>query len=187
VLSTNDLGDVARTAVTDFAAASKRREWLHDVGRARPAMQAVAMLDSVMSVRGSSLTLKFASAGPHLMLVTIGDWPDASATGMLLDGWNEITPGQQAATGVAVHYNAPRSRPPQAILLLVPPNQAAGWDVFGVQTILAETADLAKMRMVRPSDVAGSFLPALYFADNLQSDTVATNFINSGFIVEVKQ
>ncbi len=43
------------------------------------------------------------------------------------------------------------------------------------------------MRMARPSDVHGSFLPALYFADNLQSDTVATNFITSGFVVEVKQ
>jgi hypothetical protein len=43
------------------------------------------------------------------------------------------------------------------------------------------------MRMVRPADVEGSFLPALYFADNLKSDTVATNFIKSGFIVEVKQ
>ena len=186
-LSTNDLGDVPRTTVTDFDATSKRREWLHDVGRVRPPMQAVAILDSVLSARGSSLTLKFASAGPHLMLVTIGDWPDASANGMLLDGWNEITPGLQEATGVAVHYNAPRSRPPQAILLLVPPNQAAGWDAFGVETILAETADLAKMRMVRPADVHGSFLPALYFADNLQSDTVTTNFIESGFFVEVKQ
>ena len=131
--------------------------------------------------------MKFAGAGPHLTLVTIGDWPDASVTGMLLDGWNEITPGLQAATGVAVHYNAPRSRPPQAILLLIPPNDAAGWDAFGVETILAETADLAKMRMVRPADVHGSFLPALYFADNLQSDTVTTNFIQSGYVVEVKQ
>ena len=186
-LSPGDLGDVARTPVTDFDVASKRREWLHDVGRVRPPMQAVAMLDAVLTARGSELTLKCASAGPHLTLLTIDDWPDASATGMLLDGWNEITPGLQAATGVAVHYNAPRSRPPQAVLLLVPPNEAAGWDVFGVETILAETTELAKMRMVRPSDVHGSFLPALYFADNLQSDTVATNFIKSGFVVEVKQ
>lgn len=186
-LSTDDLGDVTRTTITDFDAASRRREWLHDVGRVRQPMRAVAMLDAVLSARGSGLTLKFASAGPHLTLVTIGDWPDASATGMLLDGWNEITPGLQAATGVAVHYNAPRSRPPQAILLLVPPNQAAGWDVFGVETILAETADLAKMRMVQPAHVHGSFLPALYFADNLESETVSTNFIKSGFVVEVKQ
>jgi len=33
-LSPSDLGDVARTPVTDFGTASKRREWLHDVGRA---------------------------------------------------------------------------------------------------------------------------------------------------------
>jgi hypothetical protein len=185
-LSTDDLGDVTPTAITDFDAASKRRQWLHDVGRVRQPMQAVGMLDAVLTARGSGLTLKFASAGPHLTLVTIGDWPDASATGMLLDGWNEITPGLQSATGVAIHYNAPRSRPPQAILLLVPPSNA-GWDALGVETILAETADLAKIRMARPSDVHGSFLPALYFADNLQSDTVATNFVKSGFSVEVKQ
>jgi hypothetical protein len=186
-LSDNDLGDVGRTAVTDFEAASQRSAWLHDVGRVRSPVQAVGMLDSVMKVRGSILKLQFASAGPHLMLVTIGEWPDAVASGMLLDGWNEITPGLQAATGVAVHYNAPRSRPPQSVLLLVPPDPAAGWDVFGVQTILSETAGLAKMRMVRPADVHGSFLPALYFAENLHTDTVTTNFVKSGFVVEVKQ
>ena len=186
-LSPDDLGDTARTTITEFDAASKRREWLHDVGRVRQPVQALAMLDAALLARGSALGLKFASAGPHLTLVTIGDWPDAAATGMLLDGWNEITPGLQAPTGVAVHYNAPRSRPPQAILLLIPPNDASGWDVFGVETILAETADLAKMRMVRPADVHGSFLPALYFADNLQSDTVSTNFIQSGYVIEVKQ
>jgi hypothetical protein len=186
-LSSADLGDIARTPITDFDAAAKRRQWLHDLGRVRQPIQALGLLDAVLTARGSSLTLKFASAGPQLTLVTIGDWPDASATGTLFDGWNEITPGLQAATGVAVHYDAPRSRPPQAILLLVPPSPTAGWDVFGVEAILAETADLAKIRMVRPSDVHGSFLPALYFADNLQSDTVSTDFLQIAYIAEVKQ
>jgi hypothetical protein len=186
-LAPADLGDKERTPLADFDAASKRRQWLHDVGRLRQPVQALAMLDAVLTARGTDLQLKFASAGPHLTLITLGDWPDASATGLLLDGWNETTPGLQAATGVAVHYNAPRSRPPQAILLLVPPNLTAGWDVFGVETILSETADLARMRMVRPCDVHGSFLPALYFADNLAADTVATDFIRSAFVVEVKQ
>ena len=54
-LSTDDLGDTARTAITDFDAASKRREWLHDVGRVRQPIQAVAMLDAALSARGSSL------------------------------------------------------------------------------------------------------------------------------------
>jgi hypothetical protein len=186
-LASSDLGDVARTVVTSIDAPSKRRAWLHDVARVREPVRALAMLDAAVGARGSALTLKFASAGPNLMLVAIGDWPDSSTTGTLFDGWNEITPGLETPTGVALHYNAPRSRPLQSILLLVPPNQAAGWDVFGVETILSETADLARMRMVRPADVEGSFLPALYFADNLKSDTVATNFIKSGFIVEVKQ
>ena len=186
-LSASDLGDVARAPIANFSAASKRREWLHDVGRVRQPIQALGLLDAALTARGSSLNLQFAAAGPQLSLVTIGDWPDASGDGRLLDGWNEITPGLQAATGVAVHYNAPRSRPPQSILLLVPPNPTAGWDIFGVEAILAETADLAKIRMVRPADVHGSFLPALYFADNLQSDTVSTDFLKIAYIAEVKQ
>jgi hypothetical protein len=186
-LSSVDLGDTARTPISDFDSTSKLRQWLHDVGRVRQPVQALGMLNAVLTARGTSLRLKFASAGPHLTLVTIGDWPDANATGLLLDGWNEITPGLQAATGVAMHYNAPRSRPPQAILVLVPPNMNTGWDVFGVETILSETADLARMRMVRPCDVHGSFLPALYFADNLAADTVATDFLRIGYVVEEKQ
>lgn len=186
-LSASDLGDVARTPIADFSAASKLREWLQDVGRVREPIQALGLLDAALTVRGSSLSLHFATAGPQLSLVTIGDWPDASGDGTLLDGWNEITPGLQAATGVAVHYNAPRSRPPQAILLAVPANPTAGWDIFGVEAILAETADLARIRMARPADVHGSFLPALYFADNLQSDTVSTDFLKIAYIAEVKQ
>jgi hypothetical protein len=186
-LSPADLGDVARAPLTGFDAASKRRQWLHDVGRVRQPIQAVSILDAALAARGAALPLQFASAGPNLSLVTIGDWPDANATGMLLDGWNESTPGLTAATGVALHYNAPRSRPPQAILLMVPPNPVTGWNLFAVESILSETADLARMRMVRPSDVHGSFLPALYFADNLQADTVSTNFIQAAFITEVKQ
>ena len=38
--------------------------------------------------------------------------------------------------------------------------------------------------MVRPSDVHGSFIPALYFADNLAAETVSTDFLSLGIVAQ---
>jgi len=66
------------------------------------------------------------------------------------------------------------------------PPDVAGWNLDCVESILLETAKLAEIRMVQPSDVYGSFLPALYFADNFAGDTVATNFSSSGTVLNFK-
>jgi hypothetical protein len=185
-LSADDLG-AAPAPLVNFAHSSDRKQWLHDLARFRQPVQALDILDSVARIRGAPLDLRFASAGPHLNIVTIGAAPTDPAAATLVDGWNETTPGVETVAGLAMHYDAPRSRPPQAILVVVPPNEKEGWDTGTVEAALLETIDLARMRMVRPADVHGSFLPALYFPENLQGDSVSTNFHEIAYVTELKE
>ena len=122
---------------------------------------------------------------PRQVVVSIGDLPAGPVTGMLLDGWNEATPGTTATTGVAIHYDAAASRAPQSILVVSPPNPAAGWSVDDVEAAVAETADLAQVRMVRPGAATGALLPATYLADNTSGEVVSTNFTDLGVIMQM--
>ncbi len=182
-LAQSDIG-ASRDPLAGFDRGSLRKEWLHDLSRVRPAVDALDTLDFVLRAAGRDLELRFFAAGPGLNVISIGDLPAGPVTGLLIDGWSETTPGLEATTGIAMHYDAPRSRAPQAILLLVPPDPASGWGIDAVEASLNETADLTRIRMVRPSDVHGSFLPALYFADNLAAETIATDFLSLGIVAQ---
>jgi hypothetical protein len=99
--------------------------------------------------------------------------------GLVIDEWVEVTPAATEQTGVAFHCDAPGSRPPQAILLAVPPDQQTTWDIETLEAIVTETLELAKLRMVTSADLddqISQFLPALFFALNLEKDTVSTDF-----------
>ena len=186
LLQPSDIG-ATREALPGFERRSQQKEWLHDLGRVRPSIAAVDTLDFVLRGRNQDPALRFVAAAPGLNIVSIGALPPGPpAGGLLIDGWTERTPGLQATTGIAMHYDAPRSRAPQAILIVTPPDPAAGWGIEAVQASLFETADLAHVRMVRPADVHGSFLPALYFADNLAAETVATDFLSLGVVAQFK-
>jgi hypothetical protein len=103
--------------------------------------------------------------------------PDVS--GLMIDEWIDVTPRSAEQTGIAFNYNAPGSRPPQVILLAVPPGDQTVWDIETLETIVLETLELAKLRMVEPSrldDEVSYFLPALYFELNLAGDTISTDF-----------
>jgi hypothetical protein len=185
-LEQSDIG-ASRDPLAGFDRASAKKEWLHDLARVRPSVEALDALDFILRANGRGLDLRFLAAGPGLNVVSIGELPAGPAAGLLIDGWTDTTPGLDATTGIALHYDAPRSRAPQAILLMVPPDPAAGWSIDAVESSLNETADLARIRMARPSDVHGSFLPALYFADNLAAETVSTDFVSLGIVAEFKE
>jgi hypothetical protein len=100
----------------------------------------------------------------------------SSISGLLVDEWVEVVPNQNETTGVAFHYDAPVSRPAQSILLAVTPDivqNGQKWsDKHLLQTVI-ETMELAKIRSVDGASLRhmGHFLPALYFANNLENDT----------------
>jgi hypothetical protein len=111
--------------------------------------------------------------------VTQGDpVNDNSYAGLLIDEWPERIPSTQENAAVAFHYEEPKARAPQALLLAVCPDNRETWDDDLVTGVLQEALELAKIRTVDPDSVqeAGQILPALYFALNLQGATVSTHF-----------
>ncbi|WP_318570643.1 BGTF surface domain-containing protein [Salinigranum marinum] len=97
----------------------------------------------------------------HPALGTDGD-PYA---GLFVDEWVEVIPEPQETTGVAFNYDSPGNRPPQSVLVAVPPNDA-GWSIGTLEETVVETMSLAHSRMV-DSDALGElghFLPALTYA-----------------------
>jgi hypothetical protein len=101
-----------------------------------------------------------------------------SYAGLMIDEWPERIPSVQENASVAFHYQEPKARAPQALLLAVCPDARPFWDDDLVLGVLQETLELAKIRSVDLDSVAevGQILPALYFALNLQGATISTNF-----------
>jgi hypothetical protein len=112
--------------------------------------------------------------------------------GLMIDEWVEVVPGRSETTGIAFQHDAPDSRAPQAVLLAVPPVPGAAWTAWDLHRLLLETLDAAKLRAVDAealdnaalSPVAGAqavgevahFLPALFFAVNVDGDAISPDF-----------
>jgi hypothetical protein len=101
-----------------------------------------------------------------------------SYAGLLIDEWPERIPSLQEHASVAFHYEEPKARAAQALLLAVCPDSRPVWDDDLITGILQETLDLTKVRSVDLDSVTqvGQILPALYVALNLQGATISTNF-----------
>ena len=111
--------------------------------------------------------------------ITQGDpTTDTNYAGLLLDEWPERIPSTDERAAVAFHYERPKARAPQTLLLAVCPDGRATWDDDLLTGTLQEALELAKIRTVDLDSVlrVGQILPALYFALNLQGATVSTNF-----------
>lgn len=106
--------------------------------------------------------------------------PAAPVAGLLVDEWVEVVPSTHEVTGVTFHFDAPGSRAPNAVLLAVPPDPSqAIWTPEGVRAILDETLELVQARTVDPDALWSGLrgLPATYFANNVDGDTLATDFV----------
>lgn len=104
--------------------------------------------------------------------------PPARISGLYIDGWTEVIPDEVARTGVAIHYDAPAVRAPQSLLLAVhPETRPASWTPAILLDTITETLDLARIRAVRPQDLAplGMALPLLYLPENATGDVPAVN------------
>ena len=99
-----------------------------------------------------------------------GSTPPANAevAGLMIEEWVEVWPSSQQTTGVALNYSDPTSRPPQAILLGVRPDDFPEWTLQSLEGSVLEALDLARIRSVDPDTLGalGQHLPALYFAFN---------------------
>ncbi|WP_155848436.1 hypothetical protein [Arthrobacter sp. 35W] len=105
----------------------------------------------------------------HLVLAGAAGAPQEPRHLLVLDELAEVLPAPTAATGLAVHYNAPNARAPQSVLLAVHPNPEAGWDWPLLLRTLADTMDLVRLRGVDLDDLVPTgiteFLPLSYVHD----------------------
>jgi hypothetical protein len=97
----------------------------------------------------------------------------APLAGLFCDGWTETIPDREETTGIAFHHDAPGARPPQAVLLAVPPAaENPAWSLDVLLDTVAEAHDLARIRAVGPRelDLLGALLPALYLPQAFSRD-----------------
>ena len=87
----------------------------------------------------------------------------AAVAGLMFDAWLDQIPGRDLVTGAALHFDAPSSRPPQAMLLVVPP-EGEEWSFDLVVDSLMETLEAAKLRAVDPDILLahGHQFPAVF-------------------------
>jgi hypothetical protein len=128
-----------------------------------------------------------------LVMHTLGTIDPAAGVALLaVDEFVEVIPATKTTTAVSFGFDAPGARPPQSILLAVPAVAGTPWTIDGLATVVGETVDLAKIRMVDLSAVAwaGRFVPAIYLTDGDVSSGLDFPFrdivklANSHFMVE---
>jgi hypothetical protein len=149
--------------------------WLHDLARVRPALEALdeATLLAPPQPNGTPVGAYQLDAATQLMLV--GATPAANVAGFYLDTFTETRPTGAATAGVGFHYDAPNARPPQTLLVVVPPDADQPWSPVTVLEGVLEAFDLARLRLVAPPAAAGQFLPATFVAANADNDTISTD------------
>jgi hypothetical protein len=130
----------------------------------------------------AATTLPTQDNAPRTCLVSLTGLPAAwdRVAGLVIDSWTEVVPDRRAATGIAVHFDAPSAQPPQALLLGLPPAQGT-WDVDAVLALVRQTFDRARQRAVGPEEIAGlgQYVPAIYLGDEADPG-IAVEAVASG-------
>ena len=98
--------------------------------------------------------------------------PAQPLAGLLVDEFAELVPASSETSGVAFRYEPPQAMAAQAILLAVPPVVGEPWTLGGLNQVLLETLDLARLRALDPEDLdlVRQFLPATTLAFNTEGD-----------------
>jgi hypothetical protein len=178
-------------------------DWLHGVARVRPRLsgwERVTLLADALGQHEPDLLpvqFPFEENAPWLALelpagyqlrsdrllytAHYSDQPNPRDTfcGLLVDEWTERLPATGETTGIAMHYDRPGSEPPQAMLLVVPPQRAGAWTWDDLVAALHETLDLARSRAVEPTQVDGTayaqLLPATVMTATAAPITISTD------------
>jgi hypothetical protein len=106
---------------------------------------------------------------------------------LMSDDWTETIPAAKETTATSFHYDAPGARPPQALLLAVHPDPAAGgWLPSQLLATINEAMDLARIRCVRPQDLdmMGALLPLVYLPNSYTRDVPSVDFGKLRLMVE---
>lgn len=95
--------------------------------------------------------------------------------GVVFDEWSELIPAAVQDTCFAVHHDAPGAEAAQCVLLAVPPTRKGPWTLPGLEAIVNETLDLAKLRAVDAEQLGalGLLAPTTFLAANLGEDAIS--------------
>ena len=103
--------------------------------------------------------------------------PTDLVQGLVFDGWAEQYPLPTHTSALALRTNAPDSRPPQLVLLAVPPVRDAKWTGLAVGGAIRGALELARMR-VEPPDTweAAGMEPVLVLGATPSSGAFSYSF-----------
>ena len=111
--------------------------------------------------------------------------------GLFCDAWPEAVPSREETTGMTFHYDAPGARPPQAVLIAVPPlppypapvppspappppppQNPPAWSVESILETVMEARQLAPLRGVSPADLRwiGTASPPMWLPSSSSLD-----------------
>lgn len=154
--------------------------WLHDAAKVRPELARlsdalslaaltrdaapptplVAQLPDLPGDRWLALAAPSSRTQDRLCLWLLGadQQAKASLVGLVVDEFAEAIPSDEQTTGVALHFDAPSSRPPQCLVLAVPrvvEGKGEPWTFERLCDVLLDTIELAKLRAVDPDVLQG--------------------------------
>ncbi|MDQ3764666.1 MAG: hypothetical protein M3460_24940, partial [Actinomycetota bacterium] len=129
------------------------------------------------------LALPFTGSGAEAQLAIVAHCSGtlnfrAPLAGLFCDAWPETIPGRDETTGITFHHDAPGARPPQAVLLAVPPAVTdPAWSVEAILDTVIEAHDLARIRAVGPDTLEwlGTMLPAVLLPESPSPEVPAVN------------
>ena len=111
--------------------------------------------------------------GPPGVLDPVGD-PAREVAIVMIDSWSETVPGTEQPVSVALRADTPKARPPQAILVAVPPDLATPLDVTSTLGIVTQARELVHARAATPEllDDYASALPLTMLPASLLSGSI---------------
>lgn len=182
--------DVVSTGATRIGRPDRARAWMLAAGRVHDGLGALdqaALLSEALADRTiidphlvqypispesgdgwAAVDLPdFAEVRSRLCLFSVTD-PEAALesgrlSGLLFDAWTEPIPDDEVTTGVAVNFDSPSSRAPNAVLLAVPPENRR-WSAGLMVDTLRQTLIAGQNRAVGPETLQsyGHVIPSLF-------------------------
>jgi hypothetical protein len=112
--------------------------------------------------------------------------PIESMSALVIDEWHELIPNEAELTGVAFHYDAPNTEPPQTLLLAVSERTLANngrWTWDELVGCVHQALTLARMRAVGPDQLRhtqlDTVLPATYAAEAATPSTISMSLFGN--------
>lgn len=102
---------------------------------------------------------------------------------LVIDEWNELLPQETETTGVAFHYDASNTEPPQSLLLAVSDRALpdSSWSWAELVGCVEQALSLVKVRVVTPDQLRETpldvVLPATYSAESSTPATIAVSWM----------